>query len=185
MEARAKAEAEAEATRRTVEPERHAEADEVTQSIPEPDEVQDVEPEPVETGTQRCSRCNRVLSVTEFHRTVRHGVSTYRRACKKCRGEPMPQFIPDRSREAVEGRDDPAPKPRPVGDSGPGITYPASEPLPDPPPASSPAPPRYLREAEQRTRLQVIRSLGEMSWEERQEELRIPRIYPSRRPRDV
>src|SRR6266545_3557512 len=168
MEARAKAEAARLRAERTAEPESHAESDEVTRSrtqtsdrTPEPDEVQDVEPM---SGTdrhdqdteKRCSRCNRVLSVTEFHRTVRHGVSTYRSACKKCRGEPMPQFIPDRSREAVEGRDDPVPEPMP---------------------ASSPAMPRYLREALKAesepalTREQVIRRLPEMDPDERLDEL--------------
>ncbi len=152
---------------------------------------------------KRCSRCNRVLSVTEFHRTVRHGVSTYRSACKKCRGEPMPQFIPDRSREAVEGRDDPAPKPPPrlySMDDPDRPADPTPEPLPDPPPASSPAMPRYLREAlkaepkdsdrnhkdsvddSARTREGVIRSLGEMDPDERLDELRVQRIYPGREP---
>jgi len=140
---------------------------------------------------KRCSRCNRVLPVTEFHRTVRHGVSTYRSACKKCRGEPMPQFIPDRSREAVEGRDDPAPKPRPrlySMDDPDRPADPSPEPVPEPMPASSPAMPRYLREALKAesepalTREQVIRRLPEMDPDERLDELRIPRIYASSSP---
>jgi hypothetical protein len=49
------------------------------------------------------------------------------------------------------------------------------------PPPPSPNPtgmPRYLRTTPRPTREQVIQSLDEMTWEERQEELRIPRIYP-------
>jgi len=112
--------------------------------------------------------------------------------CKTCYKLPpeVSEFVRDMPTRIVT-----PPKPRrrrPVGDSGPGLTFPAEPPLPEPPPPSSPAMPRYLREAlkaeassrsdERPTREQVIRSLGEMSWEERQEELRIPRIYPGREP---
>jgi hypothetical protein len=85
----------------------------------------------------------------------------------------------------------PPPIPNHAPDPSPREAYPglAETPPPSPNPTGMP---RYLRDADRATqqqqrrqssspvisREQVIQSLDEMSWEERQEELRLPRIYP-------
>jgi hypothetical protein len=94
-----------------------------------------------DTGTKRCSRCRKVKSLTEFHRSKRNWKGDgYRSACKECRWK-LPQLIPDQSQEAIEAAADPTDDRRPPPGYRSSRVW--SSPSPDqisPEPASTPAP---------------------------------------------
>ncbi len=154
-------------------------------------------------GFKQCRRCGEVKPLTEFHKASHNWKGDGRRSsCKACRYKPVPDYeaaaeqvrpyLADRveydDEEAVAASADrkPRTKPPPVPNYAP---EPRTKPEPEPEPStlrrtsptwSRPSPnpadmPRYVDHATARTK--VIDRLGDMDPAERQEEMRVARIY--------